>query len=54
LAAGGEAVAVPSGTAYVDVGTLGGYREAMRLLADARDDVAAAVLPMKFAARSAR
>ena len=34
LAAGGEAVAVPAGTAYVDVGTLGGYREAMRLLAD--------------------
>ena len=32
LAAGGEAVAVPAGTAYVDVGTLGGYREAMRLL----------------------
>jgi glucose-1-phosphate thymidylyltransferase len=34
LAAGGEAIAVPFGTAYVDVGTLGGYREAMRLLAD--------------------
>ena len=30
LAEGGEAVAVPPGTAYVDVGTLGGYREAMR------------------------
>ncbi len=35
LATGGEAVAVPAGTDYVDVGTLGGYREAMRLLADA-------------------
>ena len=34
LAAGGEAIAVPAGTAYVDVGTLGGYREAMRLLSD--------------------
>jgi dTDP-glucose pyrophosphorylase len=32
LAAGGEAVAVAGGTDYVDVGTLGGYREAMRLL----------------------
>jgi glucose-1-phosphate thymidylyltransferase len=35
LAAGGEAVGVPAGSAYVDVGTLGGYREAMRLLAEA-------------------
>jgi len=35
LAAGGKAVAVPAGTDYVDVGTLGGYREAMRLLAGA-------------------
>lgn len=32
LADGGEAVAVGAGTDYVDVGTLGGYREAMRLL----------------------
>jgi glucose-1-phosphate thymidylyltransferase len=32
LAAGGEAVAIAAGTDYVDVGTLGGYREAMRLL----------------------
>jgi dTDP-glucose pyrophosphorylase len=32
LAQGGEAVAIAAGTAYVDVGTLGGYREAMRLL----------------------
>src|SRR5438445_12615828 len=35
LATGGEAVAVPAGTDYVDVGTLGGYRGAMRLLAEA-------------------
>jgi glucose-1-phosphate thymidylyltransferase len=32
LAAGGEAWAVPAGEGYVDVGTLNGYREAMRLL----------------------
>jgi dTDP-glucose pyrophosphorylase len=32
LARGGRAVGVPSGTAYVDVGTLHGYREAIRLL----------------------
>src|SRR5438309_3551680 len=38
LAGGGEAVAVPAGTAYVDVGTLGGYREAMRLLAEGSGD----------------
>jgi glucose-1-phosphate thymidylyltransferase len=37
LAAGGEAVAVPAGRAYVDVGTLGGYREAMRLLAGGQE-----------------
>jgi dTDP-glucose pyrophosphorylase len=33
LALGGEAWGVPGGTAYVDVGTLHGYREAIRLLA---------------------
>lgn len=38
LAAGGSATAVPLGSAYVDVGTLGGYREAMRLLADLNRD----------------
>src|SRR4051812_38170737 len=32
LAEGGEAVAMPAGTAYVDVGTLCGFREAVRLL----------------------
>jgi dTDP-glucose pyrophosphorylase len=36
LAAGGEAVGVRAGESYVDVGTLHGYRAAMRLLADAR------------------
>jgi glucose-1-phosphate thymidylyltransferase len=34
LAAGGTAWAVPAGASYVDVGTLHGYREAMRLLGD--------------------
>lgn len=33
LAAGGQALGVPAGRAYVDVGTLNGYREAMALLA---------------------
>jgi dTDP-glucose pyrophosphorylase len=33
LACGGEAVGVRKGKTYVDVGTLHGYREAMRLLA---------------------
>jgi glucose-1-phosphate thymidylyltransferase len=32
IADGGEARAVPSGEVYVDVGTLHGYREAMRVL----------------------
>lgn len=32
LARGGRAVGVPSGTAYVDVGTLHGYREAIHVL----------------------
>jgi hypothetical protein len=36
LAQGGEAVAVGAGTDYVDVGTLGGYRQAMRLLTSKR------------------
>ncbi|HVS78108.1 MAG TPA: sugar phosphate nucleotidyltransferase [Steroidobacteraceae bacterium] len=37
LAQGGEAVGVPAGEAYVDVGTLHGYREAVRLLGDGPD-----------------
>jgi hypothetical protein len=32
LAAGGRAIGVRAGEAYVDVGTLNGYREAIRLL----------------------
>lgn len=32
LAAGGRAAGVPLGSAYVDVGTFNGYREALRLL----------------------
>jgi glucose-1-phosphate thymidylyltransferase len=33
IEAGGEAEAVPAGESYVDVGTLGGYRRAIQLLA---------------------
>ena len=36
LAAGGQAMGVRSGEAYVDVGTLHGYRAAMSLLTEAR------------------
>jgi dTDP-glucose pyrophosphorylase len=52
LATGGEAVAVPAGSAYVDVGTLGGYREAMRLLAEGAPDASPRqVAPLQFAVR---
>ncbi len=34
LSAGGEAVGIKAGRSYVDVGTLHGYRAAMRLLAE--------------------
>ena len=37
LARGGRAAGVPAGTAYVDVGTLHGYREAIRLLASMQE-----------------
>lgn len=37
LAQGGEAAGVPAGEAYVDVGTLHGYREAVRLLGNSPD-----------------
>ncbi|MBV8905728.1 MAG: nucleotidyltransferase family protein [Acidobacteriia bacterium] len=43
LARGGRAVGVPAGSAYVDVGTLHGYREAIRLLAEAPEGEHAAV-----------
>jgi glucose-1-phosphate thymidylyltransferase len=52
LAEGGEAVAVAAGTAYVDVGTLGGYREAMRLLTGKR--IRAPTVPEVNAARGRR
>ena len=51
LAAGGDATAVPSGSAYVDVGTLGGYREAMRLLADLNSKAVATPAPLEFKRR---
>jgi glucose-1-phosphate thymidylyltransferase len=52
LAEGGDAVAVPAGTAYVDVGTLGGYREAMRLLAEAAQPAGARrITPIHVGAR---
>jgi hypothetical protein len=35
LAKGGEALGIRAGTAYVDVGTLNGYRAAIRLLSEA-------------------
>ncbi len=38
LAGGGRAVGIKRGTAYVDVGTLHGYREAIALLRTAADD----------------
>ena len=42
LAAGNEAVGVKAGRAYVDVGTLNGYRAAIGLLAQAADGEAGA------------
>jgi dTDP-glucose pyrophosphorylase len=36
LARGGTALGIPAGTAYVDVGTLHGYREALKLLGDGK------------------
>jgi dTDP-glucose pyrophosphorylase len=41
---GGQAFAVPAGASYVDVGTIRGYREAIRLLAH-EDDGRSAPLP---------
>jgi glucose-1-phosphate thymidylyltransferase len=40
IAGGGRAVGVRAGSAYVDVGTLHGYREAMQLLSGPTPDVA--------------
>jgi glucose-1-phosphate thymidylyltransferase len=52
LVTGGEAIAVPAGAAYVDVGTLGGYREAMRLLSQgAPSRTSRHIAPLQLAAR---
>jgi dTDP-glucose pyrophosphorylase len=40
LAQGGRALGIKAGETYVDVGTLGGYRQALRLLASADADTA--------------
>jgi dTDP-glucose pyrophosphorylase len=40
LAEGGQAVGIKAGSAYVDVGTLNGYRNAMRLLSERNGDSA--------------
>jgi dTDP-glucose pyrophosphorylase len=53
LAEGGEAVAIAAGTDYVDVGTLGGYRQAMRLLT-AKRARARTILGVANAARGGR
>ena len=42
LAGGGRAVGVKAGRSYVDVGTLGGYRSAITLLAEGGEPGAAA------------
>ncbi len=42
LAGGGRAIGVKAGHAYVDVGTLHGYRAAMRLLAESSPSIVAA------------
>jgi hypothetical protein len=44
LAQGGEAIGVKAGTAYVDVGTFNGYREAITLLS--RNDEGSAAGPL--------
>jgi glucose-1-phosphate thymidylyltransferase len=54
LACGGNATAVPSGSAYVDVGTLGGYREAMRLLADLNCEAISIPASLEFNERRLR
>ena len=46
LARGGEAVGVREGAAYVDVGTVSGYREALRVLNSARAEGAMAEPPV--------
>ncbi len=45
LEEGGEAFSVRAGEVYVDVGTLNGYREAMRVLAQQNDELTAPYAP---------
>lgn len=44
LAMGGRAIGIPAGSAYVDVGTLHGYREAIHVL-EARSEAAGGEVP---------
>src|SRR4051812_3152234 len=54
IARGGEALGVRSGKSYVDVGTLNGYREAMRLLNEfSRDATPLSLVPHLERARLA-
>lgn len=46
LAEGGEALGIKAGLAYVDVGTLQGYRAAMLMLSDTPPDCAATPTPV--------
>ena len=48
LEEGGEAFSVPAGKVYVDVGTLNGYREAMRVLSEQDGDVRVAAVPNEY------
>ena len=48
LEEGGEAFSVPAGRVYVDVGTLNGYREAMRVLSEQDGDVRVAAVPNEY------
>jgi glucose-1-phosphate thymidylyltransferase len=53
LCRGGEALGVRAGTGYVDVGTLHGYREAIRLLTASPEQPAPALVPYIEAERVA-
>ncbi|MFL5576669.1 MAG: sugar phosphate nucleotidyltransferase [Gemmatimonadaceae bacterium] len=53
LAAGGEALGVRAGQAYVDVGTLNGYREAIRLLRTMASETSGELTMVPFADRKA-
>jgi len=49
LAEGGDALAVPAGEVYVDVGTLNGYREAMRVLGEQKEETMYIPVGSRFA-----